>query len=65
MMLVCRFNTRDADGTVVDQNRASCIMPPFTEAEVVIVIVIIIIVFFVIVFVASIILVYVVTIIQS
>ena len=58
-----RFNTRDADGTVVDQNRASCIMPPFTEAEVVIVI--IIIVFFVIVFVASIILVYVVTIIQS
>ena len=64
MMRVCRFNTRDADGTVVDQNRASCIMPPFTEAEVVIVI--IIIVFFVIVFVASIfLLVYVVTIIQS
>ena len=33
--IMSRFNTRDADGTVVDQNRASCIMPPFTEAEVV------------------------------
>ena len=32
--IMSRFNTRDADGTVVDQNRASCIMPPFTEAEV-------------------------------
>jgi len=33
MRVTCRFNTRDADGTVIDQNRASCIMPPFTEAE--------------------------------
>ena len=28
-----RFNTRDSDGVVVDENRASCIMPTFTEAE--------------------------------
>ena len=25
-----RFNTRDSEGVVIDQNRASCIMPTFT-----------------------------------
>jgi len=31
--VTCRFNTRDSDGVVIDENRASCIMPTFTEAE--------------------------------
>jgi len=33
MRVTCRFNTRDSDGVVLDMNRASCIMPTFTEAE--------------------------------
>ena len=28
-----RFNSQDSDGVVIDENRASCIMPTFTEAE--------------------------------
>ena len=33
--VTCRFEpgTFTADGVVVDENRASCIMPTFTEAE--------------------------------
>ena len=30
--LICRFNTKDSDGVVLNENRASCIMP-WTEAE--------------------------------
>ena len=33
MRVTCRFNTREAEGVVVDQNRATCVMPTFTEAE--------------------------------
>ena len=29
---ICRFNTKDSDGVVLNENRASCIMP-WTEAE--------------------------------
>ncbi|TRY73653.1 hypothetical protein TCAL_08799 [Tigriopus californicus] len=32
MRLTCRFNTKDSEGVVLNQNRASCIMP-WTEAE--------------------------------
>ena len=31
--VTCRFNSQDSDGIVIDENRASCIMPTFTEAE--------------------------------
>jgi len=31
--VTCRFNSQDSDGVVIDENRASCIMPTFTEAE--------------------------------
>ena len=31
--ITCRFNSQDSDGWRVDENRASCIMPTFTEAE--------------------------------
>ena len=33
LLISPRFNTRDSDGVVIDENRASCIMPTFTEAE--------------------------------
>ena len=32
MRVTCRFNTKDSDGVVLNENRASCIMP-WTEAE--------------------------------
>ena len=32
MRVTCRFNTKDSEGVVMDENRASCIMP-WTEAE--------------------------------
>ena len=28
-----RFNSQESDGVVVDENRASCVMPTFTQAE--------------------------------
>ena len=33
MIDLFRFNPRDSDGVAIDENRASCIMPTFTEAE--------------------------------
>ncbi len=32
MRITCRFNTKDSEGVVIDENRATCIMP-WTEAE--------------------------------
>jgi len=32
MRVTCRFNTKDSEGVVLNENRASCIMP-WTEAE--------------------------------